>query len=544
MSSPVSLKVQSSSAQATTPQAAEPAHAPHRRRHWAAWGAVVVLVVLAVVAFLAYRREQRSASAAATAQVTFAQATRGPLIRSIRVGGTVAAVHFAGITAPQLRGEGAMGGRGGGGGDRGGGGGSSVSVSTGGQGGAGMTIVKIVEAGKWVKKGDVLCEFDRTVQQNLWDSSVDEFASYDERIASQQAGMQINREDRITRLQQAERAVESAALDVKRSPVVSDIDAAKFQMTLTQAEENLRMYQETEKLRVASDEAQLKLLELQRERRRVLQDYLRANLDKMTVTAPIDGMVVLPPINRGGTSQGSAQEGDSVGGGAPFIQIIDSSEIVVRARVNQLDASLLQPGGAVVVHVDAFSDIALPGKVLSIAALAQNTGVAGKVKAFSVVFSVDGSDPRLFPDTSANVDVLVEQVPDAVLVPRGAVVVQADSRDKGFVWVKAGDRIQARAVTLGANNDTHWAILSGVKEGELVAAMPPPGALSALGRQAAPAKPAASQNPPKGEKKGPAAKAGAPPRQQSKVQDPTPMAVGAELRSLKAVAGSHERFHA
>lgn len=70
-------------------------------------------------------------------------------------------------------------------------------------------------------------------------------------------------------------------------------------------------------------------------------------------------------------------------------------------------------------------------------------------------------------------DIELEQLPNAVLAPRSAVVRQAGTDAAGFVWVKQGEQVQQRAVKLGLKNDSHWAITEGLKEGELVALFPP-----------------------------------------------------------------------
>lgn len=465
MVAPASLKLQPSPVQGPeAPKTPAPGRPP---RAWLVAVSILALAVVAAIAFYALRGNKGTPAATGPA-VSYVAATRGGLVRSIRIGGTVAAVHYAGITAPQMRGERGPGGPGG-----------------------QMTIVKIIEAGKRVKKGDVLAEFDRQNQQSSYDQHEDQFIALNDQMASQRAQIQIAKEGRISDLQRAVADAEAARLEVKRNEVISRIDAEKNQQVLLEAEANLRMLRETQRLRDESDAAQLKLLDIQRERERLGMEHMKLNLDRMTVLSPIDGLVVLPPINRG-TQQGPAQEGDTVFGGAPFIQVVDSSEMIVRARVNQLDAALLHPGAPVTIHLDAYPNVSLPGKVQNIAALAQNVGVTGKVKGFYVTFTVDGSDPRLFPDISANVDILLEQAPAALLVPRGAVVAQAGSRDAGFVWVKKDDHVQPRSVTLGPRNDTHWAILSGLNEGELVASVPPADALNSIGHQANPEKPAAS----------------------------------------------------
>jgi multidrug efflux pump subunit AcrA (membrane-fusion protein) len=290
--------------------------------------------------------------------------------------------------------------------------------------------------------------------------------------------------------------VESARLENQRNEVISKIDAEKNQQALAEAEANLKMLRETQKLRDEANETSIKLLEIGIERQRVYMERARLNFERMVIHSPIDGMVVAVPFFRSG-SMGTVQEGDQVRPGMPFLQVVDSSEMIVRARVNQVDAALLRPNGPVQIRLDAYPDVLLPGRVQNVGTMAQaggSRGSTGAVKTFPALFAVDGGDPRLIPDISASVDVIIEQAPEALLVPRGAVVLQAGSRQAGFVWVKQGDTVQARSVKLGPRNDTHWAVTGGLQEGELVAALPPAAAVKPPAQQRAPEEP--NSNPP------------------------------------------------
>ncbi len=424
-----------------------PPRAPRRRRlPWIA-GALVLVVIAAAVATAVSRRVRRLAPVIPGAATLYAPVARGKLVRTLRVGGVLAARQFAGISAPSLRG--------------------------GGPGGSQLTLVRAAAAGALVKQGELLAEFERQTQQNTFEDRQAEVISLTDQIAKRRAELEVERAQRQTELVKGRADLDAARLENRRNEVISRIDAEKNQQALAEAEASLNMFKQTAQMREDVAAAELKLLEIRRDRERLQMENARLNFERLFIRAPISGLVVRPPIWKG-NSMGVVQEGDQVRPGVAFLQVVDSSKMLVRAQVNQLDAALLRPGLRGVVRLDAYPDLRFSAQLETLGTLGQAPGWWTRyVKTFSALFSVEGQDPRLLPDISASVDVELEEATDAVLAPRGAVVRQAGSDGTGFVWVKQGDQVQRREIKLGLKNDTHWAVTEGLKEGEMVALFPP-----------------------------------------------------------------------
>jgi len=370
----------------------------------------------------------------------FVPVVSGPMLRTIRVGGTLTAVHFSGVSGPSVRGTRFQ-----------------------------LTIVRVVPAGTHVKEGDIIAEFDRQAQKQSFDDHQATYNDQNDAILKRQAELKIEREKQLSDLQKAKADVESAKLENRRNEIASKIDAEKNEQILAEAEANLKMQQETLDLRQASAEAEIRLLEIKRDREKLAMDQARINYDRLIVKAQVPGMVVYQPFWKG-SKIGTVQEGDQVWPGFVFMQIVDTSAMAMRARVNQLDAKHIQVGGAAEIHLDAYPDVRLQGRVESISPLGQNGIFGDKMRSFNVRFTFPGGDPRLIPDISASADVEVGRVPDALLVPRSAV---ARLGGGDYVWVQSGKGLERRQVTLGGFNDTHWAVTSGLRDGEIVAAMAP-----------------------------------------------------------------------
>lgn len=362
--------------------------APHRGR-WIAAGVVLVVAVLA--AMTALKPGFGKGSSNQGSAVLSSPATRGSLARTVRIGGTVGAVRYVSISAPALRGQGGQ-----------------------------LTVVQLAPAGSRVQKDDVLAQFDRQTQMNNFMDREADFISLTDQIAKRRSELDIEREKQRSDLQKARADVDSARLENQRNEVVSKIDAEKNRQLLAEAEATLKMQEQTLKLRQASAEAELRVLEIQRERQRLQMEHARFNYERLIVRSPIAGLVVLTPFWKG-AQMGVVQEGDQVRPAAIFMQVVDPTAMVVKARANQLDAALLKPGAPAIIRLDAYPDLQFPGRVESVGALAQAMGWSDKVKTFPAIFSVQGSDPRLIPDISASVDVELDQESHAAAGPRAAV---------------------------------------------------------------------------------------------------------------------------
>ena len=144
--------------------------------------------------------------------------------------------------------------------------------------------------------------------------------------------------------------------------------------------------------------------EIQRDRTRETMQHAQANSELMQIHSPIDGIVVLNTIWKQG-KMGEVQEGDQVRPGVTFMQVVDPSRMQVRALVNQEDFLSLQVGQTAKVRLDAYPQLVFPGKLEEMAPMGRNGDFSSKLRTFTVVFSISGSDAKLMPDLSAAVDV-------------------------------------------------------------------------------------------------------------------------------------------
>jgi hypothetical protein len=156
------------------------------------------------------------------------------------------------------------------------------------------------------------------------------------------------------------------------------------------------------------------------------------------------------------------------------MQIVDTSSMVINATVNQVDVDTLRIGQKANVRFDAYPGLEVPAHIAAIGAMTRPGGQRQAfVKDIPVVLKIDRMDPRIIPDLSVSVDVVTASEEHATLAPLAAVF--RDAPDAApYVYVKAGNGWQRRAVELGITGNTHAVIRSGVKPGEVVAEEIPP----------------------------------------------------------------------
>lgn len=409
---------------------------------------VALAAGIALIALVAYWLARRAPAQAATSSgVRTAKVERRDFVRSLRIHGTTAAVESFPITVPRMAGA---------------------------PGGGQLIITRLAASGARVKPGDLLVEFDR---QNQIRNALDRRAEYldlEEQIKKKIAEQAAGKAKDDTELEQARNEVEKARLEMKRNEVVSRIDAEKNKQRLEEAEAKLKQLEATYQLKRTADRADLRILEIRRDRAQRAMLHAEGNAEKMAIRSPIAGLVVINMVWKGG-SMGEVLEGDEVRPGLPIMQVVNPESMEVRARVNQADVPFLQPGQRAQFRLDAFPDLVFGGRLERVAAMGAASGMNEFVRNFAAVFSIEGSDARLLPDLAVAVDAEMERIPNALVVPRDAVLAEGG---RTFIRVQTNGGWEKRAAKVIGQSDTEAAIESGAQPGEVVlsaAASPPAG---------------------------------------------------------------------
>lgn len=273
-----------------------------------------------------------------------------------------------------------------------------------GQGGQ-LTLVRLVENGSHVKAGDLLAEFDATDQLKQAREALANFDDLSHQVDQKRAEQKNNAEKRNSDLIQAQADLQKAEIDIHKGPVLSDLEQQKNAVKVDDARAHVASLQRSNRFHEKAEAAELRVLELQRDRQKLTLERQKANAALLSLRAPFPGMIVLENTFRGG-SMGHAQEGDQLWSGLPLLRVFDPSNMVVLLSVGEPDGAILKPGAKAVVHLDAFPEIKFTAHFDSASPVA-TAAVDSSIKTFTARFVLDQTDAHLLPDLSVAADIEV-----------------------------------------------------------------------------------------------------------------------------------------
>jgi HlyD family secretion protein len=371
---------------------------------------------------------------------SFVIVKRGNLSRSVRVSGIVGAVQAQSIVAPRLSGQ--MSGN--------------------------MVLTKIVSSGTRVQPGDILAEFDRQTQmKNIFDKQA-EYDNLLQQIRKKQAEHASSRASDETEIKGAEVDVQTARVEMRKNPLIPAYQAETNKLNLAESEARLKQLKDTFNLKREAQTAELHILEIQRDRAKLAIDYAQTNIEKMSIRSPLAGLVVLSQIRKG-TRRVDPQEGDEYRSGGGIMMVVDTSHMQVMANVNQADIAQVYIGQPAEIRLDAYPEMVFPGKVEQISTVGSPGEYSKRIRNFSVLVSIQGSNPKLLPDLTAAVDLQLEKSANALLLPREAIFWQKGQATA--VVLENGKQIP-KTIKTGLMNDFEIAVESGLKEGDRVLRSP------------------------------------------------------------------------
>jgi len=392
----------------------------HRRRTLAA-GAAILLTLIQ------YSPAQRPPPAA-TASVTLRKLTR-----HVRATGTVQPVDAVTVMVPEI-------------------------VNSQGN----LILTKILANGTMVTTGDIVAEFDRT---RLLDQARDAKAKFEDlqhQVEQRKAQHRSDGERRASELQQAEADLAKAQLELRKGPLLSEIDRLKAEAKLDSAKTHVASLKKTIEARRRSEAADLKILELQRDRQKVAMERAQANSDRLQIRAPIAGMVAQETVWRR-EGPGQPQEGDQLWSGQALMRIFSPADMNILVSVAEPDGAALKPGAQALVQLDAYPGLRFHALFESAAPVASSLD-RGTVRIFVARFRLEGRDPHLLPDLLASLDIEVSTEEPVLAAPRETVRYR---RGRPYVLRVDGNGARREAeIALGIFDDSFVEVKSGLRQGD------------------------------------------------------------------------------
>ena len=415
---------------------------------------MVAGIVIASMTWALSSRESALTYGPGSTQLRTAAATIGEFTKSLRIGGTVEALRYAAIKVPKFRGPGRA-------------------------EGAPFTLATVAEPGTVIPAGSVVAEFELAWLLNWISSRKLAQAVAESNARKREAEIAILKETRQQSRLAAKARARKAELDVSTTAVRSKIEGeilrnvAHEARAIWQQKERERQFME---IAYGADlrRAQLTVREAELHVERVLHD-----LERLQVETPIAGMVVLEVTHKAGSFglYSQTKPGHRLHPGSRFMRIVDVSEMIVNASVNQVDALTIGIGDKAIIELDAYPGERFEGRVVDLGAVASSSSGSGIYshggrrsffKQIPARIRIESKDDRILPGLSASVDVVYSRPQSGVLVPREAIQSEPGAEGGSFVHVAKDGTFHKRPVRVQDLNDTEALVASGLDSGEKV----------------------------------------------------------------------------
>jgi HlyD family secretion protein len=168
--------------------------------------------------------------------------------------------------------------------------------------------------------------------------------------------------------------------------------------------------------------------------------------------APIDGIVYnIPRV-----------PGESIAPGQLVARIADPNHVRVRARVDAPDLPRVRVGQRMIVTFDGLPNQKWEGRVVLVPPGLRD---AGGREVGEVIGELNGDASALPANASVNVEIVVGEKESALVIPRGALLKEGNTR---VVYRYIDGKAVRTPVTVGLIGPTEVEVLSGVREGERV----------------------------------------------------------------------------
>ena len=205
---------------------------------------------------------------------------------------------------------------------------------------------------------------------------------------------------------------------------------------------------------------------------------IQTDLNDMVVRAPFDGVAIskdaqpgemISPVSAGG---GFTRTGIGT--------IVDMSSLEIEVDVSESYINRVRPEQPVEAVLDAYPDWRIPAHVITTVPSADRQKATVRVRIGFDRESKDKKlDPRILPDMGVKVSFLNERAPVTqearprarLLVPKTAVRTENGT---SLVFVVREDRLERRAVRVGAADGDRVEVISGINAGERVVVDGPP----------------------------------------------------------------------
>ena len=306
-----------------------------------------------------------------------------------------------------------------------------------------------VEEGQRVKEGQFLLEIDPRQLEGQLQRSVAGVAAAESGLQ----GARLSVQQAEINLEQAQTSLELARQNLKRQQ-----DLWKGELTTREALERAQnevALRETD-VKARQQDIKSRQQEIQTREQQIKQEQAglsttRYDLTQITITSPIDGIIVRRNIEEGET----AVVGTMNNAGSNLLTVADMSVLEAEVEVDETDIPTVALGQEAKVTIDAVPDRTFRGRVTEIGnspiQAAQNTGQR-QATTFRVVITIEEDVPDVRPGFTCTAEITTATRKNVTAVPIQALTVRELLFDPKGAIVRE-DRRRASATPASTSNE-------------------------------------------------------------------------------------------
>jgi len=217
-----------------------------------------------------------------------------------------------------------------------------------------------------------------------------------------------------------------------------------------------------------------------KQRRERLEELIEDREERLVVKAKEPGLVVFETRRRPWHRPITVAVGETIRQGQQLMIIPDINTLVFKTQVYEAVQETVRDkvasGLPAAIRLDARRTQRFDGQVSKVASLpdSQNPWLSPGVKVYptTVTFSKDVTGLGLKPGMTGDVEVTLEELADVVSAPIAAVF---SDGEETFCYLVEGERARRAPIDIGLTSSTRVQILGGLKAGDPVLLVPPPG---------------------------------------------------------------------
>jgi len=315
-----------------------------------------------------------------------------------------------------------------------------------------------VHIGDVVKQGQVIAQIDQT-------DFLQKVKEIEAKVAQAKAQFtEIETGTRTEELRQAEEAVrqvqsrfENAKLQHERIEAlykreviskkerdVSDMDYVVAEAQLASSQQQLKLLREGARQEV-KDASKAKLKEME-----AILEQERTRLQNAKIVAPF----------RGEISRKYVDAGALVSASTPLVSLVHTETLKIVGNVLEKDIPLLRAGMSAKIRTESYPDKVFEGRVEKV-----NSALDLATRTLQVEIYIPNSDRLLKPGMFSNVEVVLLTKPQALVIPREAILEAGNGMS---VFVVEGNKALRRPITIGYEQERMVEVLQGLNAGDQV----------------------------------------------------------------------------